>query len=119
MAIRTSRRLTWAVIGAVAGPLAVAKPAATQPAAAQPAAAQGQLLDACSRGNVQVCFTLLARPRLDAGRRAAIEFHLAELEQALVACTGGDAAICAALAQRYPDLPADLRTGAARLPKSP
>lgn len=73
-----------------------------------PATAQGQLLAACSRGKIEVCFALLARPRLDAGRRAAIEFHLAELEKLIVACTGGDAAVCDAIKDRYPELPSDL-----------
>ncbi len=99
--------------------VAVAVPlVAVQPAAAQPAAAQGQRLDACSRGHLQVCFELLQRPRLDAGRRAAIEFHLAEVEKAVLACTAGDATACATLADRYPDLPPDLRAGSATPPKT-
>jgi len=55
-----------------------------------------------------VCFAVLARPRLDAGRRAAIELHLAEIDKLAVACNGGGKAACAELANRYPDLPADL-----------
>lgn len=74
-----------------------------------PVAAQGRLLEACSRGNVQVCQALLARPRLDPGRRAAIEFHLAELERQLGVCLAGDAKACTTLQDGYPELPPALR----------
>ena len=94
------RQLLIAVLVAVASP----------PATAQPTV-QGQRLDACSRGNVQVCLKLLRRPRLEAGRRAAIEFHLAELETLLVACSSGDATACGTVTEKYPDLPADLWYG--------
>lgn len=77
------------------------------------ALAQGQLLAACSRGNLDVCFKLLERPRLDAGRREAIQFHLAEVETLIVACTGGDQTACATVSEKYPDLPPDVR------PKAP
>ncbi|HEX4894399.1 MAG TPA: hypothetical protein VFV47_14030 [Hyphomicrobiaceae bacterium] len=73
-----------------------------------PAAAQGRLLEACSRGNLQVCSQLLNRPRLEPGRREAIQLHLAELEKLIVACTNGDDAACATLAARHPDLPPDI-----------
>ena len=82
----------------------------------RPAAAQGQLLQACARGNVQVCFALLNRPRLDPGRRAGIELHLAELEALLVACRSGDAAACTNLSQKHPDLPPDMRPQDAKPP---
>jgi hypothetical protein len=79
-----------------------------------PAFAHGRLLERCARGQLEVCFSLLARPRLDPGRRAAIEFHLAEVDKLAVACNGRDETACAELAYRYPDLPADL---APRSPK--
>jgi hypothetical protein len=82
-----------------------------------PAAAQGQRLEACSRGNVQVCQALLARPRLDPGRRAAIEFHLAELERLLDTCLRGEAPACTTLSESYPDLPPELRAEKAPPPK--
>ena len=75
---------------------------------ATPAAAQGRLLEACSRGNLQVCSQLLNRPRLDPGRREAIQLHLAELEKLIVACTSGDDAACTTLATQHPDLPPDI-----------
>lgn len=81
------------------------------------AAAQGQRLEACSRGNVQVCHELLARPRLDAGRRAAIEFHLAELERLLGVCLAGDAQACSNLLDNYPELPPALRPD--KIPPAP
>lgn len=77
--------------------------------ALSPAPAAAQQLEACSLGDVQVCFALLARPRLDAGRRAAIEFHLAELEKLVVACRGGDQSACATLLEKHPRLPPDMR----------
>jgi hypothetical protein len=77
-------------------------------AGASPTAAQGRLLEKCARGQLEVCFAILARPRLDPGRRAAIEFHLAEIDKLAVACNGYDKAACAELTNRYPDLPADL-----------
>ena len=75
-----------------------------------PAAAQGRLLEKCARGQLEVCFALLSRPRLEPGRRAAIELHLAEIDKLAVACSSGDAPACARLAERYPDLPPDLTT---------
>ncbi|MDX2155084.1 MAG: hypothetical protein SFW09_01130 [Hyphomicrobiaceae bacterium] len=79
-----------------------------------PARAQGKFLAACSRGNLEACYKLLARPRLDAGRRAAIEFHLAELEALIAACAKADAAACATLTDKHPDLPPDLSPQALR-----
>lgn len=78
-------------------------------AALLPAPARAQKLEACARGNVQVCFTLLDRPRLDPGRRAAIQFLLAELETLLVSCANGETDACRTLSSKHPDLPADLR----------
>jgi hypothetical protein len=84
-------------------------PAIAIAALSSPAAvAQGQRLEACARGNVQVCLALLARPRLDPGRRAAIELHLAELEALLGACLSGEAQACSTLSQDYPELPPEL-----------
>lgn len=73
-----------------------------------PAAAQGRLLEKCARGQLEVCFAILSRPRLEPGRRAAIEFHLAEVDKLWVACSAGEQPACATLADRYPDLPPDL-----------
>jgi len=75
---------------------------------ATPAAAQGRLLEKCARGQLEVCFSILARPRLEPGRRAAIEWHLTEVDKLAVACNSHDKAACAELAIRYPDLPSDL-----------
>ena len=80
--------------------------------ASGPAAAQGHRLEACSRGDVQVCSAILARPRLEPGRRAAIEFHLAEIERQLGLCLAGDESVCATMRERYPDLPPALRPDA-------
>lgn len=76
---------------------------------AKPALAQGHRLEACSRGDVQVCMAILARPRLEPGRRAAIEFHLAEIERQLGLCLAGDAGVCTMMRERYPDLPPALQ----------
>lgn len=76
---------------------------------APPAVAQGQQLEACSRGNIPVCRSILARPRLDPGRRAAIEFLLSEIERQVLACADGDETACAALTRDHPALPDDLR----------
>ena len=77
-------------------------------AGVMPASAQGRLLEKCSRGQLDVCFAVLARPRLDPGRRAAIELHLAEIDKLAIACSSADQTACATLADRYPDLPPDL-----------
>ena len=73
------------------------------------AVAQGQQLEACARGNIPVCRAILARPRLDAGRRAAIEFLLTEIEGLVFACGAGDGDACNRLTREHPELPADLR----------
>ena len=78
------------------------------------ASADAQKIDACARGKVEACFELLARPRLDPGRRAAIELHLAELEKRIVGCSKGDAVACATLEREQPDLSPDLRARAVR-----
>lgn len=83
-----------------------------------PSAAHAQKLEACARGKVEACFELLARPRLDPGRRAAIELHLAELETRVVACSAGDPVACATLEREQPDLSPDLRARA-RQPSPP
>ena len=73
---------------------------------AGPAAAEGRkLLEACHRGNLHVCGEMLARPRLAAGTRAAIELYLEEIEAKRKACAAGDAALCEALLRDHPDLP--------------
>ena len=73
---------------------------------AGPAVAEGQkLLEACHRGRLEICHEMLARPRLAAGTRAAIELYLEEIEPKRRACAAGDAAVCAMLAREHPDLP--------------
>jgi hypothetical protein len=72
------------------------------------ATGQGRLLEKCARGQLEVCFSLLSRPRLEPGRRAAIELHLAEVDKLAAACAAHDQPACAMLADRYPDLPPDL-----------
>lgn len=78
------------------------------------AMAQGQQLEACARGKLEACFKLLQRPRLDPGRRAAIEFHLSELERLLVACSAGETTACTELTEAHPELPRDLRPSMTR-----
>ena len=73
---------------------------------APPAEAEGaKQLEACSRGNLSLCSAILARPRLAAGTRAAIEFYLEEVALQQAACTSGDARACETLKRDYPDLP--------------
>jgi hypothetical protein len=74
----------------------------------QPTAAQGRMLEACARGNLQVCSALLNRPRLEPGRREAIQLHLAEMDKLIVACANGEPAACAILERQHPALPADI-----------
>lgn len=81
--------------------------------------ADAQKLEACSRGELTVCFELLNRPRLDPGRRAAIEFHLSEIQVMGEACARGSAADCAMLAERYPKLPPQLLANPAPVPRTP
>ena len=72
-----------------------------------PALAEGhKLLAACHRGNLYVCHEMLARPRLAAGTRAAIELFLDEIRAARQACAAGDATACENLDREHPDLPA-------------
>lgn len=73
---------------------------------AWPVAAEGRKqLEACSRGNLQVCSGILARPRLAAGTRAAIEFYMEEIALQQTACAVGDGRACEKLERDYPDLP--------------
>ena len=74
-----------------------------------PAAAQRhqghKLLEACHRGKLEVCHEMLARPRLAAGTRAAIELFLDEIDVQQKACASGDAIVCQSLERENPDLP--------------
>ena len=69
------------------------------------AAERGKLLEACHRGRLEVCHEMLARPRLAAGTRAAIELHLDEIDVKRRACADGDTKVCDDLAREHPDLP--------------
>ncbi len=70
------------------------------------AAAEGaKLLEACHGGKLEVCHEMLARPRLAAGTRAAIELLLEEIDAKLKTCAAGDAAVCEQMAREHPDLP--------------
>lgn len=74
--------------------------------ASMPAWAEGhKLLETCHRGKLEVCHEMLARPRLAAGTRAAIELFLDEIETKQQACASGDAVACEAIAREHPDLP--------------
>lgn len=70
--------------------------------------AAGRQLEACARGRLEVCFELLRRPRLEPGRRAAIEFLLSQIEAGVAGCRAGVLADCAELRRLHPDLPQDL-----------
>ena len=73
---------------------------------AMPASAQAhKLLEACHRGKLEVCHEMLARPRLAAGTRAAIELFLDEIDVQQKACASGDAIACQSLERENPDLP--------------
>ena len=73
---------------------------------AAPAAAEGRkLLEACHRGNLHVCAEMLARPRLAAGTRAALELHLEEIGAKSKACAAGDTVACETLLRDHPELP--------------
>ena len=74
-------------------------------ALAVPAVAEPKLLAACHRGKLYVCAEMLARPRLAAGIRAAIELYLEEIEAKRKACAAGDTAVCETLRREHPDLP--------------
>lgn len=65
----------------------------------------------CARGELDVCFRLLANPRLAPGRRAAIELLLQTIDELARDCSGGEAEACATLRHRYPDLPPDMIPG--------
>ena len=72
---------------------------------AGPAQAEGRkLLEACHRGSLHVCTEMLARPRLAAGTRAAIELFLEDVAGKRLSCDAGDANICDALRRDHPDL---------------
>ncbi len=71
------------------------------------AAEPAKLLEACHRGKLEVCHEMLARPRLAAGTRAAIELYLDEIDAKRKSCAGGDAAVCEQMAREHPELPRD------------
>lgn len=64
-----------------------------------------KLLEACHRGKLEVCQEMLARPRLAAGTRAAIELLLDEIDAKVRACADGETAVCEQMAREHPDLP--------------